>query len=246
MAKLIGATASPRINPRPDYGPALPVLAKGIWRIIQLPLLYTCLAKLLSPSYAAVHVAVLRSSATAAILRAVSFAPWVVADDVFFMVGLSIAVNASYILGNGFFAILDNYRLLQHYRLPRTRAQAPPASLVRRALQKEAFSHCVTGPLIMLLAAGPGLRAVGSPVAIGLLPPWATTWWQLAAQLVINETMFYFGHRMLHTEPLYLAIHKQVRAGILRWRLAPQPHGPVPQRRLHSLRTRCARAHPSY
>ena len=216
MAKLIGATATPRTYPRPDYGPALPVFAKGIWRTIQLPLLYTCLAKLLSPVYAAVHAAVLRSSATAAILRAVvSFAPWVVADDVFFMVGLSIAVGASYIFGNGFFAILDNFSLLQHYHLPRTRAQAPPASLVRRALRKEALSHCVTGPLIMLFAAGPGLRAVGSPVAISLLPPWATAWSQLAVQLVINETMFYFGHRLLHTEPLYLAIHKQVRCRLL-------------------------------
>jgi hypothetical protein len=192
--KQVTVGAFPRMYQRPDYGPALPVLSTALLRNAQLPLMYTAACFLLSPAYAALLGGTRASAATATILSTVSpFAPWVTADDVFFTVGLSFAVGASYVLGNGFFFLLDSQGFLQEYKLPRTRAQEPSAGLVRKTLVKEATAHGFTGPVIMLFLAGPGLRAVGSPVDASLLPRWPVVWAQLALQLVVNETMFYFG-----------------------------------------------------
>ena len=60
---------------------------------------------------------------------------------------------------------------------------------------KEATSHVFIGPLIMLFAAGPGLRSFGSLVDPEDLPDFFTAWKQLTIQLFINESMFYCGHR---------------------------------------------------
>ena len=183
---------------------------------MQLPLLYTCIAKLLAPSYTALYWAATSSDAARLVVRCTSSigASWVECDDFFFMVGLSLAVGLSYILGNGVFGVLDAFELLQEYRLPRTRAQAPPLKLIRRTFLKEFISHVFTGPAIMLFLAGPGLRAAGSPTAPSALPLWHIAWGQLAIQMLVFEFTFYFAHRLLHTEAFYLSIHKQHHAYI--------------------------------
>ena len=195
------ASAFPRLHPRPDYGPAAPVLTAFVVRALQLPLLYALLSAALAPAYAAVHAA-FGSSALARRGPASS-------DDLWFTAGLSFTVGASYVLGNGFFFVLERRELLQRYRMYRTPAMAPAPALVRKTLLKEATSHLLIGPLLMAFVVGPGLRAVGSRVAPAELPHWTTAWWQFTAQLLINESMFYVGHRVLHTRPLYMAIHKQ-------------------------------------
>ena len=50
---------------------------------------------------------------------------------------------------------------------------------------------------------------MGSPVLPEDLPGFGRLWAQLGVQLFLNEFLFYWGHRLLHTRPLYMAIHKQ-------------------------------------
>jgi sterol desaturase/sphingolipid hydroxylase (fatty acid hydroxylase superfamily) len=140
-----------------------------------------------------------------------SLFPWVTSDDLFFAAGLSLSVGAVYILCNGFFAFCDECLILQKYRMKREPYQMPPRTLIFKTLAKEATVHLVTGPVIMLLVAGPFIRHINytSAVSPGALPTMGRAWFEFFATYWINETLFYFGHRMLHSKAFYKRIHKQ-------------------------------------
>jgi sterol desaturase/sphingolipid hydroxylase (fatty acid hydroxylase superfamily) len=202
------STFTPRVFPRPKY--PMSYVWRGLLRLVQLPLLYALITSATAPMYASVHAALTASQWVDVLVKWLEpHAPWVQHDDFFFTAGLSFAVGFSYALCNGFFYVCDEYGYLQEYKCPRKPSQEPSPELIRRTLRKEALAHCFTGPVIMLFVAGPGLRSVGSGVSAASLPPWTTAWKQLTIQLIINEGLFYCGHRLLHTRVLYGAIHKQ-------------------------------------
>lgn len=209
----LAAASSESLSPlrqRPAYGPPISTVAAYLLRNVQITLIYTIVAKALLPVYSRLHQSVITAGLTRAAVDALAARrlSWVVADDMFFTVGLSLALCASWVLANGFFGLCDGCQWLQQYKLPRRPAQEPSSELIWTTLRKEFFAHCITGPLLMLFAAGPGLRAVGAPVAATDVPGWPTVWAQFMVQLHVNETMFYWGHRLLHTRPLYARIHK--------------------------------------
>ena len=102
------STATPWLAKRPDYGPAAPVLTKGLLRMVQLPLLYAVLQLVLQPAYSYCYAKTMTSSNLMGLQQKVVGlgADWVQMDDVWFMVGLSLAVSASYIIGNGIFYVI--------------------------------------------------------------------------------------------------------------------------------------------
>ena len=101
-------SASPFLHPKPSYGPAIPVVLNGLIRHVQLPLLYAVLAGLLRPVYTYLYAWVVHSEtlidATSIVAK---YASWVELNDVWFTVGLSLAVSCSYIIGNGIAYVLD-------------------------------------------------------------------------------------------------------------------------------------------
>ena len=135
---------------------------------------------------------------------------WVKRDDVFFAIGLSLAVNTVYIVVNGFFFVVERWNLLSKYKLPRYQAQEPSSSLIQSTLVKAAIAHFVTAPILMVFVVGPFLR-YRNPNAADLsdLPSFLLMWRQLFLIHIINETWFYWGHRLLHSKYLYKTIHKQ-------------------------------------
>ena len=136
-------------------------------------------------------------------------------DDLFFTIGLSSFISVVWLVENGFFYACDTYGLLQQYKIRRLPSMEPPATLVRTTLLKGLMAHALIGPALMLFIVGPLLRYLAaarglpSPAAPDTLPPWTITWYNFTVTFLINEIMFYFGHRMLHWRPLYRTVHKQ-------------------------------------
>lgn len=82
--------------------------------------------------------------------------------------------------------------------------------LIAATLKKEAFAHAFTGPMLMLIVVSPVLRWANSSASDpNSTPAFSTMYWQFLVSLVINDTLFYFGHRALHHKTLYGLIHKQ-------------------------------------
>ena len=94
----------------------------------------------------------------------------------------------------------------------------PSPELVRSTLLNELLAHTLIGPALMLFVVGPLLRPLASvrglpsPVDPSAIPLWSRTWYNFTVAFVINEVMFYFGHRLLHWRQLYRTIHKQHHA----------------------------------
>ena len=202
----------PRVHPRPDYGPFLPVLTRAVVRMTTEAAKFTLIAQLTAPMYAFAYNEIIGGSGTAP-LHAKLLPSWVSMDDKWFAIGLSFAVTFTYVLYNGTFFVLDSYKLLQKYKLPRKPSQEPSSELIWTTLKKELFAHTVTAPIIMVLLAGPLLRHTGGGHDAAVLPssiPSASKMWPtFLVVFLLNESMFYCGHRLLHQPSLYAIIHKQ-------------------------------------
>jgi sterol desaturase/sphingolipid hydroxylase (fatty acid hydroxylase superfamily) len=202
--------STPRASPRPAYPPFASVLWRAVGRALGEPLLCTALGRALAPVYSSCY-----SAFTARVAEPSSsfLPPWVTRDDLWFAVALSSAITLTYVVYNGAFYICDTWKLCQRYKMPRRLAQEPSEELIATTLKKELFAHTVTGPLIMVMLAGPLFRHTGGGAAAAVLPIGIPSAWRMWAtftvEFLLNELMFYSGHRLLHTPALYAAIHKQ-------------------------------------
>lgn len=198
-------------SPAGVYGyAASDVIGRALLRTAVFPLICVVVATLTAPIYAAGNAAF--NAHLAGPIEGCGWLPsWTTAEDVWFALGLSGTLACIYTIENGFFAICDKFDLLQEYKMYRSPVQQPSPTLVAKTLRKEAVSHLVTGPVLMFLFVGPFLRwnAPVSAVAPAAIPDPLSLYKTFAQCLLIMETMFYFGHRLLHTTMLYKAIHKQ-------------------------------------
>jgi len=77
----------------------------------------------------------------------------------------------------------------------------------KKSLPVVLFNHLVMAPLIMVVGYdGVKKRMKSSPDA---LPSWYTIIFQIFLCMVIEDTIFYWTHRMLHHPKIYYLIHKK-------------------------------------
>lgn len=110
-----------------------------------------------------------------------------------------------------FFAAWGLFGLLHHYNVaPRFRVaegKAPPPELSRRAVVE------VLGGQVLLLAVTafvfyPAWRAMGGTSG----DPWPSLFtiaWQVLVCILLQDTMFYWSHRILHSPRLFRAVHRK-------------------------------------
>ena len=84
----------------------------------------------------------------------------------------------------------------------------PGAELVRKATRKALVTHLLTNPALVWLAFPVVVERCGVSVA-GPLPSLSTALAQLLACMAVEDTLFYWLHRLLHHRLLYRHLHKQ-------------------------------------
>ena len=70
-----------------------------------------------------------------------------------------------------------------------------------------AFNHIVLGPAMGYFGYQ-GAVDWGLHMGVDTFPSWLTSMWQITLFMVIDDTMFYWGHRLLHHKRIYKHIHK--------------------------------------
>ncbi|MCA9709121.1 MAG: sterol desaturase family protein [Myxococcales bacterium] len=113
--------------------------------------------------------------------------------------------------GAVFFAVCGVYGLLHRLEVaPRFRVvqgKAPPAPLLRRALHEVLVGQVVLLP-VSAYVLFPAWRWMGGELAAPA-PSLATIAWQVVACIVLQDTLFYWSHRALHTKWLFRAVHRR-------------------------------------
>ena len=128
---------------------------------------------------------------------------WPYSDRALFAVGFSVVlevVTAAYSL---FFVGLERFQLCQSWRVePHPAFSVPPPALVREALRNHVLNGVIVRP-VTLYFAYPLFEWCGMALASEALPSFATVLWQLFFFLMVDDALFYWSHRALHTPWLY-------------------------------------------
>eukprot|EP00966_Prymnesium_polylepis_P176230 4079470-Prymnesium_polylepis.1 len=86
--------------------------------------------------------------------------------------------------------------------------KTPPPELVAKTLRETLLNHALVHPVLIWFTYVPWLKVGGLPVS-AVLPTVAQAAIQVAVWIFVNDTLFYFTHRLLHTRLLYKRFHKQ-------------------------------------
>lgn len=108
----------------------------------------------------------------------------------------------------GFNAILTafyHFNLFPQYRI--LKGAMPPKELVNEALFHIVFNHFVTIPIMLYLTYN-GFVSFGMQIRAPL-PSVGIIARDFLVSIVINDTLFYWGHRTMHHPSIYKYIHKQ-------------------------------------
>ena len=108
---------------------------------------------------------------------------------------------------NGLFLLCDYKGIFTEYKISRKPAQVPTNDLVIKTLKGSTFSHWIIQPCSLYLLY-PCFTFFGD-VHHGLFPSFFVACWQIGISAFINDTLFYFTHRWLHSPLLYKSVHKQ-------------------------------------
>ncbi len=105
----------------------------------------------------------------------------------------------------GVYTLLHRYGVAPRYRV--MDGKAPPAETIGRAIRQISVTH--VGFLgVITLVVYPAWRAMGGELSA----PWPSLpqmAWQLVACMLVQDTIFYWSHRTLHTKWLFKKVHRK-------------------------------------
>lgn len=190
ISPAVGGSFSPRLNPRPKYPPASQVARRAAWIYLRDMVLGVVLTACLSPLYQAAYGAF----------------SW--GERYFYAAVLSVAHTGSFVIFNGGLALLEQFGMLQQYKLTRKDAEIPTPALMKQLLTEAAVNQLLVAPImatfLFSLATYFGMPSVGNA-----LPDVRTMMIMFAGAHAFNDVGFYFTHRLLHHPKLYARFHKQ-------------------------------------
>jgi sterol desaturase/sphingolipid hydroxylase (fatty acid hydroxylase superfamily) len=120
-----------------------------------------------------------------------------------FALGLAALHTLTFLAVSGFFALLFRGGIATRYQV--ASGQPPDAALGRAALREVVVAHLFF-PAAVYLAVYPLWVGAGGSMATPAPPLW-TFALHLVAFIAINDTIFYWSHRLLHTRWLFRKVH---------------------------------------
>ena len=122
---------------------------------------------------------------------------------------LPVVLEITTVVFSLFFVALERFKLCQKWRVhTNPEVTSPPPELVQEALRDHVLNGIVARPIFMFMMF-PVFTWFGMQTDTASLPSFQTLMWQLIISILIDDTWFYWGHRLLHTPWLYRHIHKQ-------------------------------------
>ena len=79
--------------------------------------------------------------------------------------------------------------------------------LVKKSLMTLLFNSYIISPLLFM--SGWGRAKALTSVSLDDVPHWYTSAWHIVVFMIVEDTLFYWAHRMLHHKLIYKYIHKQ-------------------------------------
>ncbi len=188
-----GASFYPRLNPRPKYPPFSEFLKRLVVSYTRAPLLLALVTKIVYPSYLK-------------LLRRLVSKGW--SKKLIFTFVTSVLYASMYFGVNGVFFIMDKYKLLQEYKMPRKPYQQPSGELMQATVKDALFSKLIVAPIMLYYSFNLFERFQMLPLEAALPSVWSL-YKQFAFANLVNEVGFYWAHRTFHSKLLYKRFHKQ-------------------------------------
>jgi len=105
----------------------------------------------------------------------------------------------------GAFLLIEHFNIFERYKIQK--GKSPDPVLVKQCARDVLISDLILFPLTYFLY--PFFKHFGSSVDPATIPSVWTLLWQLTLLSIVNETLFYWSHRLLHTRWLYGPVHKK-------------------------------------
>jgi hypothetical protein len=127
-------------------------------------------------------------------------------SSLLFQLGVYLVSELWYLAVAGFYYLCWTQDWLLRYRIQK-RASMPDDALIKRCLE-EVCIRSALGRLPFLFVLFDAFKYMGMEIFVPL-PPWPTVLKHWAFALVVNDTLFYWTHRLMHHRLFYKHFHKK-------------------------------------
>jgi len=129
-------------------------------------------------------------------------------ERVLYTVFVTLVTSGVLLLGTVFYLLVDYMGWWKEKRL-RPIEQYAPRAIMWRAVSEVSIEAFLVAPLLNYFIFYPLMKIYAKDDIFGPLPPWNELLLKLLIVALIEDTMFYWSHRLLHHRWVYKYIHKQ-------------------------------------